>query len=381
MAARNGSVPAETGNKLARMVTHAVEKDNGRRSHRRALTLGLVAVLVLVLAVAGALMPVPYVSLRPGPTMNTIGTNPETKKPLIEIEGARTYAASGHLNFTTVAYTGGPKRPLSLFTALRDWIDDERAVVPQETIFPKNETVEEVEQQNTLQMEDSQQTSVAAALVQTGRKPSTVPAVQSAEKGLPADGVLKPGDEILAVGGTKTDRTTAVTGELKKYKPGQTVELTIRRDGKEQKVSLTTAPAPDDANRAVIGVVLGDRYVFPIDVNISVGDIGGPSAGLMFSLGIYDLLTPGDLTGGKFIAGTGTITVDGKVGAIGGIQQKMIGAKEAGATVFLVPAGNCDEAAAAAPDGLRLVKAETLDGTVKALQALQSGQGTVPSCS
>ncbi|MEO3782166.1 PDZ domain-containing protein [Actinocorallia sp. B10E7] len=362
------------------MVTQAVEKDNGRRSHRRALTLGLVAVLVLALAVAGAVMPVPYVSLRPGPTMNTIGANPETDKPLIEINGAQTYPAGGHLNFTTVAYTGGPKRPLSLFTALRDWLNGDRAVVPQETIFPKDETVEEVEQENTLQMEDSQQTSVAAALVQTGRKPSTVSAVQSTEKGLPADGVLKPGDEILAVAGKKTDRTTAVTTALKEYKPGEAVTLTVRRDGKEQKVSLTTAPAPDDANRAVIGVVLRDRYVFPIDVKISVGDIGGPSAGLMFSLGIYDLLTPGDLSGGKFVAGTGTITPEGRVGAIGGIQQKMIGAREAGATVFLVPAGNCDEASAAAPDGLRLVKAETLDGAVKALQSLQSGQGTVPSC-
>lgn len=361
------------------MVT--LEKENVRRPHRRALTLGLVAVLVLVLAVVGAVMPVPYVSLRPGPTMNTIGANPETDKPLIEITGAPTHQASGHLNFTTVAYTGGPKRPISLFTALRDWLNDERAVVPQETIFPKDETVEEVEQENTFLMEDSQQTSVAAALIQLGQKPSTVAAVQTVEKGLPADGVLQPGDEILAVAGVAADRTTRVTGALKKYKPGQSVELTVRRAGKEQKVTLTLAPSPQDANRAVIGVVLRDRYVFPIDVKISVGDIGGPSAGLMFSLGIYDLLTTGDLTGGKFIAGTGTITADGQVGAIGGIQQKMLGARKAGATVFLVPAGNCDEAVPAAPEGLRLVKAETLDGSIKALQALQSGQGAVPSCS
>ncbi|WP_106399616.1 YlbL family protein [Actinocorallia populi] len=358
-----------------------LEKGNARRPHRRALTLGLVAVLVLALAVAGAVMPVPYVSLRPGPTMNTIGANPETDKPLIEITGAQTHPASGHLNFTTVAYTGGPKRPISLFTALRDWLNGERAVVPQETIFPKDETVEEVEEENTFLMEDSQQTSVAAALIQMGQKPTTVSAVQSVEKGLPADGVLRPGDEILAVAGTKADRTSRVTGALKQYKPGQSVELTIRRDGKEQRVSMTLAPAPDDANRAVIGVVLRDRYVFPIDVKISVGDIGGPSAGLMFSLGIYDLLTPGDLTGGKFVAGTGTITPEGQVGAIGGIQQKMLGARKAGATVFLVPAGNCDEAVTAAPDGLRLVKAETLDGAVKALQSLQSGQGAVPGCS
>ncbi len=362
------------------MVTQAVEKDNERRSHRRTLTLALVAVLVLVLALIGAVMPVPYVSLRPGPTMNTIGSNPETKKPLIEINGEQTYPATGHLNFTTVAYTGGPKRPLSLFTALRDWLNGDRAVVPQETIFPENETPEQVEQQNTLQMEDSQQTSVAAALHELGKKTSTVSVVQTTEKGLPAYDVLKPGDEVLAVDGTAADRTAQVTSALKKYKPGDTVTLTIRRQGAEQKVPLTMAAAPGDAGRAVVGVILRDRYVFPIDVKISVGDIGGPSAGLMFSLGIYDLLTPGDLTGGKFIAGTGTITADGKVGAIGGIQQKMIGARKAGATVFLVPPGNCQEATAAAPDGLRLVKAETMDSAVKSLEALRTGQGTVPSC-
>jgi len=361
------------------MVT--LEKDNDRRPHRRALTLGLVAVLVLVLAVAGAVMPVPYVSLRPGPTMNTIGVNPDTDKPLIQIKGAQTYAAAGHLNFTTVAYSGGPERPISLFTALRDWLDGDRAVVPQETIFPPKKSVKEVEKENTLQMEDSQQTSVAAALIQKGEKLSTVSTVQAVEPGLPADGALKPGDEIIAVDGEKTVRTAEVTGALKSYKPGDPVELTVRRDGAEQRVSLKLAPAPDDPERAVIGVTLTDRYDFPIDVDISVGDIGGPSAGLMFALGIYDLLTPGDLTGGKFIAGTGTITPEGQVGAIGGIQQKMLGARRAGATVFLVPAGNCDEAVPAAPEGLRLVKTETLDGAVQALQALQSGQGAVPSCS
>lgn len=362
------------------MVTEAVEKDSARRPHRRALTLGLVVVLVLALALAGAFMPVPYVSLRPGPTMNTIGSNPETKKPLIEISGTSTYAAAGHLNFTTVAYTGGPEHPISLFTALRDWLNTDRAVVPQETIFPKGESVKQVEQENTLQMEDSQQTSVAAALHEMGQKLSTVSVVQGTQPGLPAHGVLKAGDEIVAVDGAKVEGTAQVTKTLGGYKPGDAVTLTVRRAGKEEKVPLTMAANPKDPGHAVIGVSLGDRYVFPFDVKISVGDIGGPSAGLMFSLGIYDLLTPGDLTGGKFVAGTGTITADGEVGAIGGIQQKMIGAREAGATVFLVPADNCDEAAPAAPKGLRLVKAETMDGAVKALEALKSGQGAVPAC-
>lgn len=353
------------------------------RPHRRALTLGVVSVLILALFLAGSVMPVPYVSLRPGPTMNTIGVSPETKKPLIEINGTQTYPDDGHLNFTTVAYTGGPQQPLDLYSALRDWISPDRAVVPEETIFPKGRKVQEVEEENAVQMVDSQQTSVAAALVQL-KKPVTMYAVvQGVSKGLPADGKLKPGDEVLAVNGVKATRTAEVTGALKKAKLGETVSVTVKRDGKEQDVKLTTALLPkqpnQDEQRPGVGVTLGDRYRFPFDVKISVGDIGGPSAGLMFAIGIYDLLTPGTLTGGKFIAGTGTITADGQVGPIGGIQQKMIAARKAGAEVFLVPPGNCAEATSGAPKGLKLIKGESLDSAIKALEALKTGAAT-PTC-
>jgi PDZ domain-containing protein len=115
-------------------------------------------------------------------------------------------------------------------------------------------------------------------------------------------------------------------------------------------------------------------------VKISVGDVGGPSAGLMFSLGIYDKLTPGSLTGGTFVAGTGTITADGEVGPIGGIQQKMIAARQAGAKVFLTPKDNCAEAVSNAPKGLRLVEADTMHGAITSLDALRTGHGTIAAC-
>jgi PDZ domain-containing protein len=351
-------------------------------TQRRALTLGVVSVLVLTLGVVSAWLPVPYVSLKPGPTMNTLGTS-DSKKPLIEITGHPTYPDDGHLNFTTVAYTGGPEHSLDLYSALRDWLSSDTAVVPEETIFPKGESVQQVEQDNTLQMEDSQETSVAAALTQLKQPISTVSAVQSVQKGLPADGKLKAGDEILAVDGVKADRSSGVTAEMKKHKAGDTVSLTIRRDGKEQDIKLTAVASTQAGAEArpVIGVSLRDRYKFPFTVKISVGDIGGPSAGLMFSLGIYDLLTPGTLTGGKFIAGTGTITTEGQVGSIGGIHQKMIAARRAGAILFLVPPGNCAEAKAAAPGGLKLVKAETLDSALKSLDAYRANPAAaLPAC-
>ena len=128
-----------------------------------------------------------------------------------------------------------------------------------------------------------------------------------------------------------------------------------------------------------MGVDIAEQYKFPFTVSFSVGDIGGPSAGMMFALGIIDKLTPVNLTGGKFIAGTGEIEASGRVDAIGGIQQKMVGARDAGATVFLTPAANCPDTKGAVPAGLRLVKVSTLSQAVTYLEDLKSGQA-VPSC-
>jgi PDZ domain-containing protein len=129
----------------------------------------------------------------------------------------------------------------------------------------------------------------------------------------------------------------------------------------------------------VIGVQVQENYKFPFNVRITVGDIGGPSAGMMFALGIIDMLTPMNLTNGKFIAGTGEITASGQVEPIGGIQQKMVGARDAGATVFLAPAGNCSDTVGAVPAGLRVVKVSTLSQAVTDLEAIKAGK-SVPSC-
>jgi PDZ domain-containing protein len=346
---------------------------------RRAATLAVTSILVLVLGVVGALIPVPYVALTPGPTTNTLGKS-ENGKPLIEIEGRQVYPDKGNLNFTTVAYQGGPGNRLDLFTALRGWLDSQTAIVPEETVFPKNETVKQVEQENTLQMQNSQQLAVAAALKELKIPIGNTVSVVSVEKGLPADGRLRKDDQLISIDGTKADNVDTVKAAIQKKKAGQKVSITYERDGSEQKVDLTTRPSPADPSQGVVGVVLRDAFKFPINVKISVGEVGGPSAGLMFSLAIFDKLTRGSLTGGRFIAGTGTITPEGEVGAIGGIQQKMIAARRAGATAFLTPAGNCAEATAAAPKGLRLIKVDTMHSAVTSLDALRTGQGTVAAC-
>ncbi|RCG29527.1 PDZ domain-containing protein [Sphaerisporangium album] len=342
---------------------------------RRGLTLTVAGVLTLLLGGAGALLPVPYVALSPGPTENTLG---EVKgKPVITITGHQTYPTSGKLSLVTVAYQGGPGARIDLLTALRGWMDPNVAVVPEETIFPKTVSVKEVEQQNTQEMSSSQQDATAAALNELKIPIKVIVAVGSTQKGKPADGKLLPGDEITTVDGAPVRTIDDVSAGVRKHKVGQEVRFGIVRGGKSSTVQVGTVAGKDGP---IVGMIMGTQFKFPFTVNVNVGDVGGPSAGLMFSLGIYDKLTPGELTGGKSIAGTGTITPDGKVGPIGGIQQKMIGARDAGATVFLTPADNCGDAVQAVPKGLRLVKVSTMHEAVQAVDALRTGSGPVAGC-
>ncbi|MBG0815179.1 PDZ domain-containing protein [Planomonospora sp. ID82291] len=344
---------------------------------RRALTLMVAGFLTLVLGVAGTLLPVPYVVLSPGPTENTIGDVKGT--PVISIEGRPTYPTDGKLSLVTVAYQGGPGSRIDLFTALRGWVDPTIAVVPEETIFPPATTAEEVEEQNTQEMTNSQDDATAAALKELEIPYTSFVTVGATQKGLPAHGRFNQGDEIVSVDGVAAEDRETVSATVRKHKAGEQVTFVVRRGGRDTTVTVPTVASADGT--PVVGISMAVGYRFPFEVNINVGDVGGPSAGMMFSLGIIDKLTPGAMTGGKAVAGTGTIDPQGVVGPIGGIQQKMVGAREAGATVFLTPADNCAEALAAAPDGLRLVRVETLHEAVQALDAVRTGSGAVPACS
>ena len=350
-----------------------------KTASRRQLTLFVAISGVLLAALAAVFVPVPYVILSPGPTLNTLGKGPAGRS-LIQITGHPTYPTFGHLNLVTVSFQGGPSNSLNIFAALRAWLTPHEAVVPQEELFVPGQTQQQVVQQDTQQMTSSQQTSTAAALCVLKIKFQVVDTVAVVAKGLPADGVLRRGDVITAVDGKPVTCQASAASLIRARSPGDPVTLTIARTAGGHRVSrqihLKTA---DVQGTPVVGVRVAESYVFPFSVRIRVGDIGGPSAGLMFALGIVDKLTPGNLTGGRFVAGTGEISADGTVGAIGGIQQKMAGARQAGATLFLTPAANCADTAGAVPAGMRLVKVRNLAGAVSALHALEAGRG-VPSC-
>ncbi len=334
--------------------------------------------LVALLAVA-FMVPMPYVVMSPGVTENTLGTFNGSK--VIKISGHKTYPTSGHLDLTTVSVTSPDYNP-RLSDILSAWWSPKQIVLPRDVVYPPDQSAKDVEQQNETDMRDSQDDAIAAGLGQAGIASVSV-TVDSVLEGAPAHGVLQKGDQIVSVNGEETGGRDAVIAATSSLPPGSEVSVGIVRDGKSETVNMTTEASPDDESKSQIGVTLGETVDPPFDVNIKLGqEIGGPSAGLMFSLAIYDLITPGELTGGRFIAGTGTITADGNVGVIGGIQQKIAGAYQSGATVFLVPDGDCAEAAKSdLVDDIQLVRVATLDDAVTALNDLESGEGTeIPGC-
>jgi PDZ domain-containing protein len=343
---------------------------------RRSLTLLIAGLATLVAIGVSVFVPVPYVILTPGPTLNTLGSLSGT--PLITISGHKTYPTSGNLNMVTVSYTGNPppNTGINIFQALRAWLDPSEAVVPATEIFPAGQTAQQTQSQDTAQMAGSQEQATAAALTALHIPYATIVSVIQAEPGTPAAGVLKAGDVIQSVDGTAVTGATMLTRLITAHPAGTTLHLVVLRSGKVVPVSVATKEVN---GHPVIGVEVQEGYKFPFTVHISVGSIGGPSAGMMFALGIIDKLTPLNLTGGKFIAGTGEITASGQVQPIGGIQQKMVGARDAGATVFLAPAANCADTAGAVPAGLRVVKVATLSQAISDLEALKAGK-PVPSC-
>ena len=340
---------------------------------RRALTLFLASLLAVGLAFVGAVQRVPYVVLSPGPAFNTLGTDGKT--PVLTIRGHRTYATDGELDLTTVSVLDG----VTLSQALRAWFSRSEAVVPRELLYPPDKDKSEADAESQQEMSQSHDDATTAALREVGIPGTTLVAVGAVAKGQPADGVLKAGDVLLTVDGKPVTVVARLRQLLNVGPPGTRVLVGYRRGGKADVVQLVTAAAKDDPKRAVLGITADVQSDFPVKVDIQLKDVGGPSAGLMFALGIVDKLEPGSLTGGRHVAGTGEIRPDGTVGAIGGVAQKMRGALAAGATVFLVPDGNCAEAKGSRPKGLQLIRVSTLKGALGALATLRTG-GSPPSC-
>ena len=345
--------------------------------------------LLFALLCAGVFIKVPYSEMSPGPTVNTLGDSKGA--PVLSITGRQTYPTTGHLNMTTVRVTGA-NYDMNLLEAVYGWVAGDNIVVPHENLYPNGKTEQQSTQENAEEFSQSQESAKVAALKQLGIPVTARVIVASVVKGSPSEGKLHAGDVIRSVDGAPVTAPEDVAKLVTKHKAGEPVEFTIvpaaaaaeaEKQGVEptttEKVTITSGKAED--GRAVVGIRAGPDHTFPFTLDIKLADVGGPSAGLMFALGIVDKLTPEDLTGGRFIAGTGTIDDSGRIGPIGGIQMKTIGARQAGARYFLTPADNCASAASQVPDGLTLVKVSTIDDAVKALQKISKGDTAgLPRC-
>jgi PDZ domain-containing protein len=338
---------------------------------RRIAVLVAGTVLLLVFGVVGTLLPVPYVAQVPGPTFNTLGDI--DGKPIISVAGRERNDTSGNLNLTTV---GVPQRPLTLVGAVQGWFDGEVTVVPREQVYPSGKSEEQTQQENREAFLTSEQSARTAALAELGFPEEVV--VQELADDSPSEGRLEAGDALESVGGTATPDTDALSAVLAGIPPGTSVPVAYRRLGEPGTTTVTTGEAASGGGSALGVLVLESPYA-PFTVDIEVDGVGGPSAGLMLTLGILDLVGKTDLTEGAVVAGTGTITGEGEVGPIGGIPLKLISARELGAELFLVPADNCAEAVANAQPDLPMAKIASLDDALTALADLRAGR-TPASC-
>ena len=353
-------------------------QSDGQAPKRRGTGLVLLLSAVVIGLLGLSLLPTPYVIERPGPVVDVLGSQDGTK--VISATGAETYPTSGKLNLLTVSVVGNREQTptwLELFTA---WIDPAQAITPIDQVFPIGQTVKESEAESTAMMEQSQQDAVYVALKKLGYQIPTHIYVATVNKNAPSSGKLVAGDFIETIDGKTFSSQPELRALINKYDGVHPIVVKVTRKGQTKSFEIT--PKLADDGKYALGIFVGFKYDFPIDVKLALSDIGGPSGGMIFALGIYDTLTPGALTGGANIAGTGTIDYTGTVGPIGGIRQKLYAAKSAGAKYFLAPKTNCDEVIDHIPSGLQVFTVENYDQALSIVEdiAAKKDLSKLPTC-
>ncbi|WP_143228785.1 YlbL family protein [Actinomyces naeslundii] len=347
-----------------------------RRRLRRAVVAGSF-ILVVALIAAVFLVPVNAVIEAPGPTWNVLDNGSSSDQDVLKVSGTETYPTEGALRMTTVSVSGCPGYPVTTADLIAAWFSADKRIVDRNEVCPQDQSAEQVEETGKAQMTASQDSAVIAALVETGKAGAmhlTVTEVteQQTSTEIQAGDVL---ETITPQGGQTT--TLASFSQLRELMTtipeGTRVTLGVRRGDQKASAALTTIAPQEGTTGSLLGLSLKISVDSPVEATFGLSDVGGPSAGMMFALGVVDEITPGSLTGGKDISGTGTIDMTGQVGPIGGIQQKMAGARESGSTFFLAPASNCNEVTGHEPKGMQVFAVNTLHEAIAATEAIASG--------
>jgi Lon-like protease len=341
----------------------------------------LAGFVVAATVVGGLLYRVPYVALVPGSARDT--------EDLVLVEGTEAFPSAGQLLYTTVRFQQRP----NLWEYLWLQADDDAQIVPEEVVFD-GRTPDENRKFNLQQMNDSKHVAAAVALQKLGYHAISSDGVIALEvvPGSAAAGVLQPGDTVVAIDGAPVQATQDLLGALSGKAPGDAITLRIEpfpSDGEAvepKDLTVVLGDNPDTPGSAFLGVRPTDRVQLSddlgFDVEIDSGSVGGPSAGLAFTLAVLDKLTDGELTGGATVAVTGTIDAAGNVGPIGGGIQKAAAVRHAGASAFIVPTGlGPDEIAKIrerAGSGIEVIPVSTLDEALSALGSLGGDVGAVP---
>lgn len=334
-------------------------------------------ILMAITLGAAFLLPVPYVTLEPGPTFDVLGERDGTE--VIAISGAETYPTTGRLAMTTVSQIGG-NTSLTMGSALAGWLLPDRTIEPRDVRYPPGSDAQQERQIDEAVFEASSSSALAAAAGYLGRPVESTVLVSSVEPDSPADGILESGDEITAVNGTPTASSVAVGLAVRAEPVGSEITVDYVRDGDAATATISGGPRPDGGEGSYLGVLLVNSYSSDFTAEVSLDGIGGPSAGMIFALGMVDKMTPEDLLGDGFVAGTGTIDAEGLVGPIGGIDKKMIAAADEGAGLFLAPRGNCADVAQRVPDGLTVAAVGSLSEAIDSIKSWRDGAQDLPSC-
>ena len=332
-------------------------------------------ILVTGLFLIGA--PTPYLVEQAGPAYNVLSTL--GGKPVITIEGQKTYPTTGQLDMLTVTLKGDSTRGASWLDVGLAKIDPSVAIVEKKDIYPPGWDDAKLNEEADMMMLDSQSNAKAAALNLLDIPFESSIKVTSVSKSGPAANVLKAGDTLVTVQGQPATGIDQLRSYVAATKGKMQVQLEISRAGKLSTVFVRPELIDKEYR---MGIYVQSVPEFPFKIDIEVGNVGGPSGGQILALAIYDKLTPGSLTGGQNIAGTGTVTPEGTIGPIGGIRQKMYGAIRSGAKWFLAPSENCDEVIGHIPEGIQVIKVSNLQDSLKAVKAISTGVGTatLPSC-
>lgn len=340
---------------------------------------GTASLILMSLVIILIIFPVPYVRGAPGPTYDVLGQ--VEGADVLRITGTPTYPTSGNLDMTTATEYGRGTGGLSLVGAVMAWLSPNQTLEPWSMRFPEGTDPDREAEFSEAVFEASASTALAAAARYTGHPVYSEPLISGVEQDSPADGLLRPGDVIESIDGRAVTDSAEVGQAVRAAQSGATVSVGIRRDGQSQTVDVESTQNPSGGDGAYLGILLIDGYTSDFEVDLTLDGIGGPSAGLIFAIGIVDKITKTSMLGDGHVAGTGTIDADGEVGPIGSIRQKMVGATRAGATLFIAPRDNCPDVIGHVPDGLEVVAVSSLGQAVDTVESWRAGSADLPRCS